>query len=90
MLIDNGKVIVEERDLAETFNDHYINIMEKSSGQKPYNFVSDTHSLEGDVIINEIVQHYSNHPSILKIMENFDNSQTVKQFQFNSVITPEI
>ena len=43
MLIDNGKVIVEERDLAETFNDHYINIMEKSSGQKPCNFVSDTH-----------------------------------------------
>ena len=42
------------------------------------------------MIINEIVQHYSNHPSILKIMENFDNSQTVKQFQFNSVITPEI
>ena len=31
MLIDNGKVIVEERDLAETFNDHYINIVEKSS-----------------------------------------------------------
>ena len=43
MLIDNGKVIVEERDLAEAFNDHYINIMEKSSGQKPCNFVSDTH-----------------------------------------------
>ena len=90
MLIDNGKVIVEERDLAETFNDHYINIVEKSSGQKPCNFVSDTHSLEDDVVINEIVQHYSNHPSILKIRENFDNSQTVEQFQFNSVTTSEI
>ena len=37
----------------------------------------DTHSLEDDIVINEIVQHYSNHPGILKIRENFDNSQTV-------------
>ena len=33
MLIDNGKVIVEESDFVETFNDHYVNIMQKSSGQ---------------------------------------------------------
>ena len=49
MLIDNGKVIVAESDLVETFNDHNINIVEKSSGQKPYNFVWDTNSLEDDV-----------------------------------------
>ena len=30
MLIDNGKVIVEENDLVETFNDHYINIIRSS------------------------------------------------------------
>ena len=62
MLIDNGKAIVEESDLVETFNDQYINIVEKSSGQKTCNFVSDTNSLEENVVINEIVQHYSNHP----------------------------
>ena len=33
ILIDNGKVIVEESDLVETFNNHYINIVEKSSEQ---------------------------------------------------------
>ena len=87
---DNGKVIVEENDLVEKFDDHYISIVEKSSGQKPCNFVSDTNSLEDGVVINEIVQHYSNHPSILKIRENFDNSQTVEQFQFNSVTTSEV
>ena len=90
MLIDNGKVIVEKSDLVETFNDHYINIVEKSSGQKPYNFVSDTNYPEDNAVINEIVQHYSNHPSILKIMENFDNSQTVEQFNFHSVTASEI
>ena len=90
MLIDNGEVIVEERELAETFNDHYINIVEKLSGQKPCNFISDKDSLEDDVVINEIAQHYGNHPSILKIKENFDNLQTVEQFQFDSVTTYEI
>ena len=89
MLIDNGKVIVKETDVVENFNDRYINIMEKSSGQKPCNFVSDKNLLEDDMVINEIVEH-SNHPSILKIMENFDNSQTIEQFQFNSVTTSEV
>ena len=28
LLIDNGKVITEESNLVETFNDHYINIVE--------------------------------------------------------------
>ena len=90
MLIDNGKVIVEESDLVEKFNDHYINIVEKSSGQKPCNFVSDTNSMEYHVVINKIVQHYSNDPSVLKIMENFDNSHTVEQFHFNSVTASDV
>ena len=35
MLIGNGKAFVEKHDLGETFNDRYINIVEKSSGEKP-------------------------------------------------------
>ena len=87
MLIGHGKVIVEESELIEKFHDLWINIVEKSLGQKPFNFVFDTNSLEDDVVINEIVQHYSNHFRMLKIKENFDNSQTVEQFQYNIVTT---
>ena len=36
------------------------------------------------------MQHDSNRSSILKIKENFDSSQTVEQFQFNSVTTSEV
>ena len=71
-------------------NDHYLNIVEKSSVQKPCNFISKTYLLEDDVLIIKIVQHDSNHSSILKLRENFDNSQTEKQFQFNSVTNSEI
>ena len=90
MLIGHGKVIVEESELIEKFNDLWINIVEKSLGQKPCNFVSDTNSLEDDLVINEIVQHYSNHFRMLKIKENFDNSQTVEQFQHNIVTTSKV
>ena len=90
MLTDNCKVIVEESYLVEKFNDLYINVVEKSSRQKPYNFVSDTNSLEEDGVINEIGQHYCNHPSILKIKQDFNNLQTVEQFQCNSVTTSEV
>ena len=90
MLIGHGKVIVEESELIEKFNDLWINIVEKSLGQKPCNFVSDTNSLEDDVVINEVVQHYSNHFRMLKIKENFGNSQTVEQFQYNIVTTSKV
>ena len=38
MLTDNGKVIAEQSDLVEAFNDHYINIMEKLTRQKTLKF----------------------------------------------------
>ena len=69
MLIGNGKVIVEEHNLVETFNDPYIDLVEKSSEEKPRNYVSDTNLLDHDVVIDEIVQHYSSHPSIIKMRE---------------------
>ena len=53
MLIDNGKAIIKQRNLAETFDGHYINIVEETSVQKPCNFVSDTHSLGDDVFLTK-------------------------------------
>ena len=34
-LIEENKVITSEEELAKTFNEHYVNIVEKSSGIKP-------------------------------------------------------
>ena len=85
MLNNDGKVTVEEHDLVETFNDHYINIVEKYSEEKPRNFVPDKF-----IAFNEIVQHYNIRPSIIKIRGKFGNSQNTGKFQFNSVTTPEI
>ena len=35
MLNHSGSIITEEEKIANTFNNHYINIVEKSTGIKP-------------------------------------------------------
>ena len=61
-----------------------IGKLSRQNISKPCNFASDRNSVDDHVVIKEIVQHYSNHLSTLKTRENFDNSQTVEQFQFNN------
>ena len=34
MLVQNDEIITEEKDLGKTFNKHYINIVETSSGNQ--------------------------------------------------------
>ena len=50
----------------ELFNEHYINIVEKSSGKKPLSLDSSDAS-QDEMTVKEIISVYSNHPSIRKI-----------------------
>ena len=69
LLIQNNEIITEEKDLAETFNKHYINIVKKPSRIKPVN-VAIIHNLCGnDTVINVIIEDYKNHPSVAKIKD---------------------
>ena len=53
MLFQNDEIITEEKDLAETFNKQYINIVEKSSGIKPVNVAMNHNICDNDTTINE-------------------------------------
>lgn len=66
MLINNGEVIVEVHDLVEKFNDNYVKIIEKSSGEKSRSYISDTDLMDDDAVINQVLQQYSSHPSMIK------------------------
>ena len=75
-LIEGNNIITSERELVKTFNEHYIKIDEKSSGDKNQNIHK---------IIREIVKFYQNHPSILQIKNICSTSFHVKEkfcFQF--------
>ena len=51
---------------------HYINIVEKTSGIPPENYVIDTNNTQE--IIEGILRKYKRNPSILKIKNNLDSS----------------
>ena len=66
MLAVNDSIITNEKKIASILNDHYINIVEKSSGIKPNQIViSESENVEKTIL--NIIDRYKNHPSIIKI-----------------------
>ena len=71
-LIDNDEVIVEEKMLAKKFNDHCINIVERSCGVRPTNLNLANSSLnDNESVIDVITCHFRNHPSVTEIKSKF-------------------
>ena len=90
ILNENGKVIINENELAETFNEHYINIVERSSGKKPSNIALENHNLDTNTILKQILSNYSNHSSVKKVKEVFKNCKYINSFQFEMVSQSDI
>ena len=87
-LVKNNAIVTEDKELTEIFNDHYINIVEKSSGVKPCS-TADTVATDDDrQIIRLILEKYENHPSILASIQNPENS--FKSFSFHEVKTCKV
>ena len=67
MLINYDDVVTDDKTLVKTFNEHYINIVERSSGLKPEKMKFDNSLNTSRNILHSIIDHYKNRPSILKI-----------------------
>ena len=67
--------IRNEKILVEMFNNHYIN-REKSAGSAPKSIGNQSNPDHDKWTVENIIQCYKNHPSIIKIKENFKNSAT--------------
>ena len=68
--------IRDEQVLVEMFNNHYINIVEKSSGLAPKSIGNSSDPDQDQYTVQKIIKLYQNHPSIKKIKENFKNTIT--------------
>ena len=68
-LIEGNKIITSERELVKTFDEHYINIVEKSSEIKPKDISQCDKNLNIHKTIREIFKSYENHPIILQIKQ---------------------
>ena len=87
-LLKNNRIVTEERELVEIFNDHYINIVETSSGVKPYK-IADALSTDDDrQIIGLILENYKDHLSISAINQNSTSNSS--SFSFHEVeVSPD-
>ena len=70
MLRDDEKMITDEKKLVQHFNDHYINIVERSCGFKPEKVEFDFGSCKKNVVLSSILDKYRNRRSIIKIHIN--------------------
>ena len=87
-LIHNGKTIDDEKQVAETLNHAYINILEHSTGNKPISVLHDA-DIELSSAIDLIINKYETLPSIIKIKDiltsptwfflNKENAQDVEK-----------
>ena len=86
MIIHNDLTISNESELTKLFNDHYINIVENSSGIKPeaLSNIKGSNDLE---ILNKIKHKYKDHPSIKEIKTNIIETNN---FQFHEIEENEV
>ena len=80
-LVKEDIIITDDKELVEVFNDHYNNIVEKSSGKKPSSIAESVPCLDDRSIVRLILQKYDNHPSVLAIIQSLENSFTTFSFQ---------
>ena len=66
-LIDRKNVITDEYEISQTFKKYYINIVEKSCGNKPNKIGTTLGFLSDSDVIDRIIKSYQNHPRVLKL-----------------------
>ena len=69
IILKNGELISDKKEVANLFNDHYIHIIENTTGTKPETFKFDPYIKS----IDQIVEVYKEHPSILLIKDKMQH-----------------
>ena len=67
MLRDDNEIITDDKHLVKLFNDHYINIVERSSGLKPEIIVYHNEGFDKRMVLHNTVKKNENNSSIIKI-----------------------
>ena len=90
MLINDEEMVTDNETLAKTFNEHYINIVEWSSGLKPEKMEFDNSLKTSRNILHSIIDRYKNHPSILKIKSEVSSKPcSDRNFSRNILVTSD-
>ena len=89
-LIHNNSVITDDKELTSLFNDHYINVVEKTTGVKPF-CISYGNFKNKNEFICDIISRYKNHPSIVKVKEMILHNEAFSQlFNFKEISQTDV
>ena len=89
ILLDGEEMITNDRILAKRFNEHYINIVERSSGFKPSNMSNSVES-RNNYFLRSIANQRKDHPSIVNIRQNaLNNTHMDTSFFSTDEVTPD-
>ena len=89
-LTNKGCLENSDKTLAKTFNEHYNNTVERSSGLKPERIEFENSLNTSRNILHSIIAPYKNHPSILKIkLEVSSKSCSDSDFSRNILVTSD-
>ena len=90
MLINDDEMVTDDKTLVKTFNEHYINTVERSSGLKPEKMEFENSLNTSRNILHNIIDRYKNHPSILKIKSEVSSkSCSNSDFSRNILVTSD-
>ena len=90
MLINDDDIITDDKTLAKTFNEHYINIVERSSGLKPEKMKFENSPNTSRKVRHTFIDRYKNHLSICKIkLEVSSKSFSDSGFSRNILVTSD-
>ena len=87
MLINDDDMVTNDKTLAKTFNEHYINTAEQSSGLKPEKMEFENSPNTSRNILHSIIDRYKNHPSILKIKLEVSSKSSDSDFSRKILVT---
>ena len=90
ILKENGTLIKEEKKLVEIFNDHYINIVQTTTGITPTNLRNPVDPIEGSRVVELIIESFKVNPIIVKIKQNVIAQANLASFSFPQATKEEI
>ena len=84
VLSENGIVVRDSTQVAEILNNYFINIVEIDTGSKPHSLPCSETGLIDDRTIDEIIDRYSNHPSVTSVKSNLTENPQAFSFKLAS------
>ena len=82
ILQERDKLVRDDKNLANIFNEYYVNIIEHSTGTPPTSVANELNTHCDSETVTAILNKYKDHPSIIKIKDTFKDDKKAFTFQF--------